>query len=237
MRLFIAPIALASLMAGCSAPEALAADAQQQARTITVNGEGTASAVPDMAVLNIGVQSDAPTAADALRANSSNMSATIKKLKDLGIADHDIQTSGLSLNPRYNYEKNRSKPEVIGFTASNTVTVRLRDLSKAGTVIDQAVQSGANSLNGISFAFDEPKPLYNEARKNAVADAKAKAELLTDAAGVRLGRLITIQDGYVQSPSPKMYGARLEMAADSAVPMEAGESSITASISMVYEIE
>ncbi|MEX6633344.1 SIMPL domain-containing protein [Hyphococcus lacteus] len=237
MRPLLAPIALAVLLTGCAAQDASAADASTPARTITVSGEGTASAVPDMTVINVGVQSDALTAADALRANSSNMSATIKKLKELGIADRDIQTSGLSLNPRYNYEKNRSQPEVIGFTASNNVTVRLRDLSKAGSVIDQAVQSGANSLNGISFSFDEPKPLYEKARRNAVADAKAKAELLTDAAGVRLGRLITIQDGYSQAPSPKMYGARMEMAADSAVPMEAGESSVSATISMIYEIE
>ncbi len=237
MRHTFIPVAAALFFAGCAAPEAIAADTDAPRRTISVNGEGRATAAPDMAVISIGVQSEALTAAAALRQNSADMTATINKLKELGVESRDIQTSGLSINPRYNYEKNRSKPEVIGFTASNSVTVRLRDLNNAGAVIDQAVQSGANSLGGVNFAFSEPKPLYEEARRDAVADAKAKAALLTEAAGVRLGKLITIQDGYVSSPQPKMYAARMEMASDSAVPMEAGESEITASVSLVYEIE
>lgn len=238
MRQLFIPAAAALIFAGCAAPEAIAAEAEAPARTITVNGEGKAAAAPDMAVITIGVQSEAPNAADALRQNTANMSATIRKLKDLGVKDRDIQTSGLSIHPRYNYEQNRSSPEVIGFVASNNVTVRLRDLKNAGAVIDQAVQSGANSLSGVSFSFADPDPLYEEARRDAVADARAKAALLTEAAGVKLGKLIRIQDGYVSTPEPKMYGARMmEMAADSAVPMEAGESEITAGVSLVYEIE
>ena len=236
MRHAFAPIAAAVMIAGCAAPQATAAD-QVAPRTWTVNGEGQAHATPDMAIISIGVQSDAPTAAAALRQNSSDMSATIKKLKELGVADRDIQTSGLSVNPRYDYENNRQQPKVIGFTASNSVTVRLRDLSKAGGVIDQSVQSGANTLGGITFGFDDPKPLYDEARRDAVADAKQKAALLTEAAGVRLGKLLFIQDGYVAQPMQKMYSARMEMAADSSVPMEAGESTVTATISLVYEIQ
>ena len=237
MRHALAPAAAAALLAAsCSAPQAIAADAAATHRTISVNGEGEASAAPDMAVVSIGVQSDALTAAEALRQNSANMSATIDKLKKLGVAERDIQTSGLSVNPRYDYEKNRSRPEVIGFTASNTVTVRLRDLSAAGAVIDQAVQSGANSLGGISFAFSDPKPLLDEARKDAVASAKAKATLLTDAAGVRLGKLLSIQEGYAAAPQPKMYSARMEMA-DSSVPLQAGESSVNVTVSLIYEIE
>lgn len=236
MRPFFAPLLAAVIVAGCAAPQATAADASAPQRTISVNGEGRASAAPDMAVLTIGVQSEALTAAEALRANSAAMGKTIAKLKELGVADKDIQTSGLSVNPQYDYSQNRPKPKVIGFVASNTVTVMLRDLAKAGGVIDEAVQSGANQLSGISFTFSNPKPLMDEARRDAVADAKAKAALLTDAAGVRLGRLITIQDGYVSSPQPKAYAVR-EMAADAAVPLEAGESEINASVSLVYEIE
>lgn len=236
MRDILLPV-VALFFVGCAAPQASAADSTAPVRTITVTGEGRASAAPDMAVITIGVRSEAETAAAALRQNSADMSAAIKKLKDGGVADRDIQTSGLSVSPRYNYEKNRAKPEILGFTASNSVIVRLRDLSKAGGVIDSAVQSGANSLGGVSFAFSEPKPLYEDARRDAVADAKAKATLLTDAAGVRLGRLLTIQDGYSAAPRPQPYMARMEMAADSSVPMEAGESSVTASVSLIYEIE
>ncbi|WP_425408077.1 SIMPL domain-containing protein [Hyphococcus sp.] len=238
MRHLLIPAAAAILFAGCAAPEAIAAEnAEAAARTITVNGEGRASAAPDMAVITIGVRSEAVNAVEALRKNSADMNATIKKLKDLGVADRDIQTSGLSINPRYNYGENRSDPEITGFVASNSVTVRLRDLDNAGGVIDQAVQSGANSLGGVSFSFSDPDPLHEEARRDAVADARAKAELLTDAAGVQLGKLIRIQDGYVSQPQPRPYAVRAEMAADSSVPMEAGESEITASVSLIYEIQ
>ena len=237
MRQILVPLAAAVLFAGCAAPAATAADTQATARTITVTGEGRASAAPDMAVISIGVQSEAKTAAAALTQNSQAMTATIAQLKKLGVADKDVQTSGLSINPRYDYEQNRSAPPIVGYTASNTVTVRLRDLTKAGGVIDQAVQSGANNLNGISFTFADPKPMMDEARKDAVSEAKARAKLLTDAAGVSLGQLVTIQDGYASQPSPQpMYAARA-MKAESDVPLEAGESSITATVTLVYEIK
>lgn len=236
MRHALAPAAAAAILAaGCSAPQAVAADPAAVQRTIVVNGEGEASAAPDMAIVSIGVQTEALTAADALRQNSANMAATIDKLKKLGIAERDIQTSGLSVNPRYNYQDNRS-PKVIGFTASNNVTVRLRKLDNAGSVIDEAVQSGANTLGGISFSFSDPKPLLEAARKDAVADAKAKAAVLTQAAGVRLGRLVNIQEGYASAPQPKMYSARME-ASDVSVPLQAGESSVNVSVSLTYEIE
>lgn len=232
-----APIAALAILSACTAAPQAVAQTNEPARTISVSGEGRAAAAPDMAIISIGVQTQGKTAAAALRENSASMSSTIKQLSDLGVAEKDIQTSGLSINPRYDYENNRSNPPIIGYTASNTVTVRLRDLDKAGGVIDQAVQSGANSLGGISFTFSEPQPLYDAARRDAVRDARAKAELLTSEAGVSLGRLISIQDGYVSSPSPRPQMARMEMAADSSVPLAAGESSVTASISMVYEIK
>ncbi len=231
------PAIAAAFMTACAAAPEAVAQTNDAARTITVSGEGRASAVPDMAVISIGVQSGGDTAAAALRKNSAAMKATIDTLKELGVANKDIQTSGLSVNPRYNYEKDRANPRIIGYIASNTLTVRLRNLDDAGAVIDQTVQSGANSLGGISFVFADPKPLYAAARKDAVKDAKAKAKLLTDAAGVGLGRLMTIQDGYAQAPSPRPMRARMAMEADASVPLAAGESSVTASITLIYEIE
>ncbi len=227
--------AVAIVMSACAAaPEAAAEN--QALRTITVTGEGKTTAAPDMAILNIGVQSNAETAAAALRENSSAMTATINKLKDLGVAEKDIQTSGLSIRPQYDYERNRTKPLVIGYTASNNVTVKLRDLDDAGRVIDQAVQTGANSLGGISFTFADPKPLYEAARKDAVAVARARAELLTEAAGVNLGQVLTIQDGYAVTPSPVVQVAAMRTEADMAVPVQAGESTISANVTIVYEI-
>ncbi len=230
--------AIAALAASCTAPQ-VSADQAPAPRTISVTGEGEAVAAPDMAIVRIGVQSDGETAADALRANSAAMTATIDKLKSMDIEARDIQTSGLNVNPRYNYERNRSEPEVIGFRASNSVRVRLRDLDKAGAVIDEAVSSGANSLGGISFTFAEPKPLHDEARRNAVADAKSRAALLADAAGVRLGPVLTIHDGYIAAPrydNIVVTAARME-SADFAAPIEAGESSIKAQVTLIYQID
>lgn len=228
--------AAAVIMSACSAAPQAAAQNDVAARTVTVTGQGEASAAPDMAVLSIGVQSEGETASAALRENSGQMNATIKKLKDLGVADKDIRTSGLSVNPRYDYEQSRAAPPIVGYTASNTVTVRLRDLDAAGGVIDQAAQSGANSLDGISFTFADPKPLYDKARRDAVAKAKEKAELLSDAAGVGLGRLLSIEDGHAAAPPPRPLTARMETADASGVPLATGESTVTASVMLVYEI-
>lgn len=225
------------LMTACSAAPEAAAQNDAAARVIVVTGEGEASAAPDMAVLSIGVETEGATASEALRENSAQMNATIKKLKELGVADKDIQTSGLSVNPRYDYERNRAAPPIVGYTASNTATVRLRDLGAAGAAIDQAAQTGANRLNGISFAFADPQPLYDAARRDAVAQARAKAELLTDAAGVGLGRLMSIQDGYVSAPGPQPLLARMEMAEAVPVPLAAGESTVTARVTLIYEIK
>ena len=229
--------ALASLIlfGAVSAPTVAAAESEP-ARSITVNGVGEAAARPDMAMITIGVRSEGPTASEALAANNRDMSATLKSLKDAGVKDRDVQTSGLSINPKYDYERNRSEPEVIGFVASNTVTVRLRDIDKAGDVIDQAVRSGANSLGGVSFGFDDPKPLQNAALKNAVASARAKAELLTQAAGVDLGPVMTINESYSGGPTPRPLMARAESVA-SDVAIEAGESTISAQVTIVYAIE
>jgi len=224
------------LAAACSgAPQAVAQN-NEPARTITVNGEGRANAAPDMAVLSIGVQTEAKTAADALRQNSAEMRATIETLKELGVEGRDIQTSGLSVNPVYDHQRDRANPPIIAYRASNTLTVRLRNLDNAGAVIDEAVQSGANRLGGVTFTFANPEPLYEEARREAVAEAQAMAALLTDAAGVRLGKLVSIGGGHVSAPGPRPMMARME-AAGASVPIEAGEASITASVTLVYEID
>lgn len=232
----IAPVAALALVACTAAPGAFAEDAAP-ARTITVNGSGEAFAAPDMAAISIGVSSEAATAGEALSKNNADMTATIGKLKQLGVADRDLQTAGLSLNPQYDYENNRRNPRVIGFQASNTLTVRLRDLSKAGAVIDEAVRAGANSLGGVSFGFDNPAPLQAEARKDAVKNARETAELLAKEAGVSLGRVLTINDGYAATPTPRPAMARMETMQASAVPMEAGESGVTATVTIVYEIK
>ena len=234
LKPFLLPAVIA--IAACSAPNA-AADPTETPRTITVTGAGEAKGAPDMAIVTIGVNTEAATASEALRQNGARMQATIAALKDANVEDRDIQTSGLSVNPRYEYDRSRSVQKLNGFTASNSVTVRLRDLDRAGAIIDSAIKTGANTLNGVRFSFSDPKPLRDQARTDAVKKAGATAKLLTDAAGVRLGPILSIQEGYASGPSPLPVARVSAGAAESyAAPIEAGESAIRASVTIVYQI-
>lgn len=200
-------------------------------RTISVTGTGTIEAAPDMATLMIGVTTQAGTAAEALAANSAATDAVIARLTASGIEARDMQTSNLSINPNWSgYDS--STPTIAGYVASNMLTIRVRELDTTGTVLDAAVTDGANTLNGLTFGLADPEPAYNEARKEAVADARAKAELLATAAGVKLGPVLSISDqGAMTDPAP-MY----REAASAAVPVVGGELGLIANVSVTYAI-
>lgn len=235
MKQLIIPAAIALAACG-AAPQAIAQPAPP--RTISVTGAGEAAGAPDLAILSIGVETEGSTAADALKKNAAQMNATIAKLKKSNVAAKDIQTQNLNVSPRYNYEdQNRgAPPKITGYVASNMVTVKLRDLDKAGAVIDGAVADGANNLGSLSFGFAEPEKLLNEARKDAIADARARAALYADAAGVKLGPILQIQDGYAAPPPmPYAYDRAVAMEAK-ATPIAVGESTMTANVTLVYEI-
>ncbi|MGB8813527.1 MAG: SIMPL domain-containing protein [Paracoccaceae bacterium] len=215
-----------------------AASFAEEAARITVTGEGQVDARPDMATISLGVTTQAETAAAAMAANSAELAKVLANLKAAGIEDRDLQTSGLSLNPNWDnsYSSNDGQaPKIAGYIASNMLTVRVRALDGLGSVLDAAVTDGANTLNGVSFGVTEPAPLLDEARVRAVADAKHRAELLTKAAGVVLGRVVSITEGggYAQ-PAPMF---RMEAgASDAGVPMAQGEIAMTAMVTVVYEI-
>ena len=216
---------------------ALPAAAETAPATIAVTGEGKVEMDPDMAMLSLGVTSQADTAAAALKANSDGLSGALDRLKAAGIEDRDIQTSGLSLHPNIDYSSSGREPQVRGYTASNMLTVRLRDLSALGQTLDAVVTEGANTLNGLSFGLQNPDEATDEARRRAVADAAHKAGLYAEAAGVTLGRIVTISEqGNYGGPQPMMM-AEARFAKDAgSVPVASGEISIGATISVVYEI-
>ena len=216
---------------------ALPAAAETVPATIAVTGEGKVEMAPDMAMLSLGVMTQADTAAAALKANSDGLSGALARLKAAGIEGRDIQTSGLSLHPNIDYSSTGREPQVRGYTASNMLTVRLRDLSVLGQTLDAVVTEGANTLNGLSFGLQNPDEATDEARRRAVADAAHKAALYAEAAGVTLGRIVTISEqGNYGGPQPMMMAeARLAKDAGS-VPVASGEISIGATISVVYEI-
>ena len=203
--------------------------------TITVTGEGTVTSAPDLATVSLGVTTQGATAAEAMAANSTALAAVLERVKAAGVEDRDIQTSTLNLNPNWANTDGSSAPTITGYVATNLLSIRVRALDKLGPVLDAAVVDGANTLNGVSFGFQEPDPKMDEARKAAVAKAKARAELLTGAAGVGLGRIVSISESGGYAPPMPMY--RMEAAmADAPVPVEGGEVGVTASVTITWEI-
>jgi uncharacterized protein len=225
-----------ALLAGMSLPA--------YAGTITIEGRGEITAAPDMAIINSGVTSQGATAREALDANTAAMAELIAALKESGIEARDIQTSGFSVNPNYVYSDDRDAngytlpPKLSGYQVSNTVTVAVRKLDTLGAILDKSVTVGANTVNGVSFSVADPSDLYDEARKEAFADARAKAELYATAAGSTLEDILSISEGGgFNPPQPvAMYSMRAEAAA-APVPVEAGELSFTINVTVQWELD
>jgi uncharacterized protein YggE len=214
------------------------------AGTMQMSGHGEVSAAPDTAWVTSGVTSQGTTAREALDANTSDMSAVIEALKKAGIDARDIQTSGFSVSPNYVYSDARDAngyqlpPKIVGYSVTNNVTVHVRDLSILGAVLDQSVTVGANTISGISFDVEDPAELYNEARKAAFAEAKGKADLYAEAAGVELGAIETISEGQGYTPAPQPYMVKAAAMDRSApVPIEAGQLTFSIDVSVTWDLE
>ena len=211
---------------------------------LTVSADGRSLRTPDLAVFNAGVASSGKTAGEALRSNAADMNRVIAALMRAGIADRDIQTSNLSLNPVYapqvqrpdgQYEQPQQR--IIGYQANNSVTVRQRNLDEFGRVIDTLVEAGANQVNGPSFQMDDPDAASDEARLAAMKKARARAELYARAAGLRVGRILAISESGGYNPGPPVMFAR--MAADSSAapsPVAAGEIQLNANVTVLFEL-
>jgi len=211
--------------------------AQDIERRITVTGIGEVYVAPDMATISLGVGSFHEKASDAMRINSTAMNKIFAHLKAADIEPRDIQTAQLSLNPRWDQRNsNNASPHIIGYEALNTLTVRVRNLGAVGTILDVLTKTGANRINHINFGIQKPRPHKDEARKNAVTDARAKAELYAQAAGVELGKVVYINENG-GNPQPRAM-ARMEMAmASDAVPVAAGELGLQSTVTIVFEIK
>jgi uncharacterized protein YggE len=205
--------------------------------TLTATGEGSAFAVPDIAVVTIGVLSNGRTAQAALSANSTDMQTVIATIKAAGIEDKDIGTSGFNVTPLYPPEREQNSDQqtkIIGYRVSNEVRVTIRDFAKAGGVLDKVVGAGANQVNGISFELSDRAGPTDRALKAAVAEATRKAGIMADAAGLKLVRLISLTTG---ESRPIPYGPAPSMAlAKAAIPIMAGQQEITADVTAVWEI-
>jgi uncharacterized protein len=209
---------------------------------ILVTGEGSADVAPDMAVLVLSVSSDAPTARDALTANSAAMNKVLEGMTKLGIAKRDLQTSSFDIQPRYSYPQpaggTNQAPRLVGYTVRNSLTVRVRDIAKVGEVLDTSVTLGVNEGGSIQFTNDDPTAIITQARVKAVANAMAKAHTLAEAAGVKIGKVLEISEqNFSPAPIPM---AKVGMAMDrmsEAVPIAAGESSYKVTVNVTLSIE
>lgn len=209
--------------------------AAEDARIITTSGQGSVETVPDMATIRLGVTHEDVDASAAIAATSEGVDAILRRLSDAGIAPRDMQTNNISLQPVWsNRGSNKSNPpEITGFVASNSLTVRVREIEALGGILDLVVSDGANTFNGLSFGLQEPKPAQDAARSEAVRDAIDRAQQLADAAGVTLGPIQSISEqGRIGRPQMMEMAASRQMDA----PVAAGELTVTAQVGIVFSI-
>lgn len=203
-------------------------------RHVTVVGRGEIKARPDTAIINLGVNTEGKTAREALTLNNQQSAAIQKKLTDLGIDTKDIQTSGISIYPTYGTDGR----QITGYQVNNMVTVKIRGVEKAGTLLDQVVSAGANSINGISFTVDNPRVLQDQAREAAMRDAKARADLLAKAGGATVGEVLIITENVGSAVPVPMLAERAAVAQDaSVVPVQPGELTIAIDVQVTYALK
>ena len=231
---------LAALMVGAALLPSAAA-AQQITQTIAgtrldINATGEVTRVPDVAIITAGVVSRSATASAALQDAADRMQRVLGALKRAGVADRDIQTSNVSLNPEYRYENNQP-PQLVGYTATNNVSVRFRDIRSSGKILDALVAQGANQINGPSLTLDKPEAALDEARARAVEIGRARAELYARSLGLRVVRIVSVSDSggaYAPPPPAPMMMARAEKASTS---IEPGEQKLQVNLAMTFELQ
>ncbi len=229
-------LVLASLPLATPAQE-VAPAAPALPRVIQVVGEGRATAAPDMARISLGVSHQAGTAGEAMDAMSQGMSAVLATLGEQGIAQNDIQTGQLMLEPSFNYNTPDGNPVMTGFIATQILDVTVRDLGALGDVLDTVIDGGANRVNGIYFDVSDPALVTDDARRDAVADAAERAALYAEAAGVALGDLVSISESTVYAPPTPLYDGRGGAEQAASVPIAPGQVSLVTSVTVTYAIE
>jgi uncharacterized protein YggE len=220
----VAAIAQTSDLAGARPP------------SITVAGTGETHGKPDFAQVQLGIVTEAPTAAEALRKNNEAMSQLIVMIRKRGIEDRDLQTVQFNVSPRYRYDKTQQEPpKIAGYQVTNEVHVKVRNLMGLGAFLDETVSLGANQVRGISFGVADPAHLMDEARRKAIADAQRRARVYAEAAGLKTGKAIRIDEQAGSRPGP--YPAvRMDAAAASAVPIASGEQTFSVAVTVSYAI-
>jgi uncharacterized protein YggE len=231
-----------SLFALTSSAFCFAGDGGQAPR-ILVTGEGSVELAPDMAILTLSVVREADTATAALEANSSAMNEVLAAMETEGIAARDLQTSGFSVQPRYVYPPRTSTgepepPRIVGYTVRNSLSVRIRDITRVGIILDKSISLGVNEGGNLVFGNDDPSAALAQARVMAVKDALAKAATLAEAAGVRAGGILEISEqSFNPRPQPMARAEMAMMRSADSVPVATGENSYKVTVNVTFAIE
>ena len=235
---------LALALGGASLTSATAAQSVQPqmppilGTRLDVSATGESSRVPDVAIISAGVVTRSATAGGAIQENSGRMDRVLAALKRAGVGDRDIQTSSINLNPEYRYQENRP-PELVGYSASNQVSIRFRDIRNSGRILDALVAEGANQINGPTLTIDKPETALDEARMNAIEKGRARADLYARSLGKRVVRIVSVSEGggsyYPPPPMPMAERSMAVTAADTKIV--AGEQKVQVTVSMVFELQ
>ncbi|KAB7770079.1 SIMPL domain-containing protein [Xanthomonas maliensis] len=204
---------------------------------LNVSTEAEAKRVPDIATLSAGVVTQASDGNAAMRQNAEQMSKVMAAVKAAGIADKDVQTSGINLSPQYTYKQNEA-PRINGYEARNSVTLKVRDITRLGKVLDALVAQGANDINGPSFSIDQPEPVYDEARAAALKKAQARAETYAKSLGLKVRRIVSISEGRSGGVRPMvmMASAMRSAKAEMDTPVAPGESTLSINLDVTFEL-
>jgi len=225
-RILISTLILAAAVTAGPRP----ADAAE--RMVTVTGEASVSVAPDTAVIRIGVTTLGKNAREASETNAKQMTAVLAAIEGSGIPDRDVQTSLLSVQPKYDPNKGGTA-RLTGFQVTNRVTVKIRDVDALPAILDRAIGAGANEMSGIEFVVSEQSKMLDQARSEAIADARRKAELYAQAAGAKIGAVVSIsEEGGSPTPRPVRQAMRA-----SAVPVAPGEQELRAMVTVSYLLE
>ena len=239
MRLIVS-----ALLAGAMFVPAATASAQVTTTLVTpisgtrldISATGEATRVPDIAIISAGVTTQAATATDALGQNATRMERVRTALKRAGVADRDIQTASISLQPQYKYVENQA-PILTGYQASNQLSVKFRDIRASGKILDALVGEGANQINGPNLTIDHPEAALDEARGKAIATGRARADLYARALGMRVIRVISVSEsGGYSSPPPQPMMARTQVA-EAKTSIDPGEQQLQISVAMAFELQ
>jgi len=239
-RLALRPLALAALLAlGACSPMSSNAQTTPYVATdgtlLNISAQGETKRVPDIATMSTGVVTRAADANAAMRANAEQMAKVVAAIKAAGIADKDVQTSGINLNPTYQYRENQP-PTITGYEAHNTVNIVVRDIGKLGKILDTLAAVGANQINGPSFDVDKKDEALDEARRKAIASAQARADMYAKTLGMRVRRIVSISEGGHFAPPIPMRGMMVKAMDSAETSVSPGENTLSVNLDVVFEL-